>query len=115
MSEPLYASWQTRVLLAGDDAREQVERRLVEEAPAGAWLLHIRPFIGKSGLCILVWRTRMSATSCLVIRTRTLSTSMRCSASVRVCLHYMLLYRQKGLKRSGLVAEAKVGGHAYVL
>ena len=46
MSEPLYASWQTRALLAGDDAREHVERRLAEEAPAGAWLLHIPPFIG---------------------------------------------------------------------
>ncbi len=44
--EPLYASWQTRSLLAGDDTREQVERMLAKELPTGAWLIHIPPFSG---------------------------------------------------------------------
>ena len=46
LAEPLYASWQTRALLAGDDSREEVERILAEQAPEGAWLVHIPPFIG---------------------------------------------------------------------
>ena len=46
IAEPLYASWQTRSLLAGDDTREQVERMLAKEIPAGAWLIHIPPFAG---------------------------------------------------------------------
>ena len=46
LAEPLYGSWRTRDLLAGDDTRTQVERMLAEQAPAGAWLVHIPPFIG---------------------------------------------------------------------
>ena len=107
VSEPLYASWQTRVLLAGDDAREQVERRLAEEAPAGAWLLHIPPFIGNVRVVHPGLAYSHERRFLLSYPYGTLSTPMRCSASVRICLHYMLPYRQKGLKRSGLVRKPR--------
>ncbi len=115
MSEPLYASWQTRALLAGDDAREHVERRLAEEAPAGAWLLHIPPFIGN---------------------VRVVHPGLAYSHERRFLLSYphgdlvnayaLLSQRQdlpplyvalstEGLKAQRAGAEAKVGGHAYVL
>ena len=43
VSEPLYASWQTRALLAGDDTREQVERQNLIDGVQACAVLQERP------------------------------------------------------------------------
>ena len=115
VSEPLYASWQTRALLAGDDAREQVERRLAEEAPAGAWLLHIPPFIGNvrvvhPGLAYSHQRRfLLSYPHADLINAYALLSQRQDLPPLYIALS------TEGLKAQRAGAEAKVGGHAYVL
>ena len=115
VSEPLYASWQPRTLLAGDDSRVQVERRSAEKALAGAWLLHVPPFIGNvrvehPGLAYSHERRFLLSYphSGLINAFALLSQRQQLSPL------YVVL-STKGLRVLRAGAEAKVGGHAYVL
>ncbi|MDP6698653.1 MAG: tetratricopeptide repeat protein [Candidatus Latescibacteria bacterium] len=49
-AEPLYASLQTRALLAGEDTRAEAERWLAQRAPDGAWIIDVPTRTGNISL-----------------------------------------------------------------
>ena len=115
MCEPLYASWQTRALLDGDDARELVKRRLREKAPAGAWLLHIPPFIGNVRVVYPGLAYSHERRFLLIYPHADLINAYELLSQRQDLPPLYIALSTEGLKAQRAGAEAKVGGHAYIL